>query len=165
MKVFNLRCAQDHRFEGWFGSEADYDAQLLRGLVTCPLCADATVSRLPTAPHLVTGERRAVALDDAATAEADVSAGNAVNAVGATTSANQAVALQSAWMQAVAHVLAHTVDVGDRFAEEARRIHYGEVEERAIRGRASSDDARALRDEGIDVTPLPVPEPLKGPTQ
>ena len=73
--------------------------------------------------------------------------------------------MQSQWLRAVRHVLATTEDVGDRFAEEARRIHYGEVEERGIRGRATREDAEALRDEGIEVATLPLPEAFKGPIQ
>ncbi len=73
--------------------------------------------------------------------------------------------LQSQWLKVVRQVMSSTEDVGDRFAEEARRIHYGEVEERGIRGRASSEDAEALREEGIAVVALPLPDALKGPIQ
>lgn len=69
------------------------------------------------------------------------------------------------WLRAVQHVLATTVDVGDRFADEARRIHYGESDERPIRGHATPEQAEALRDEGIDVVALPLPAALKGPVQ
>jgi len=72
---------------------------------------------------------------------------------------------QSQWLRAVRQVLSNTEDVGDRFAEEARRIHYGEVEERGIRGRATREDADALREEGIAVVALPIPDALKGPIQ
>jgi hypothetical protein len=73
--------------------------------------------------------------------------------------------LQSQWLRAVRQVMKSTEDVGERFPEEARRIHYGEVEERGIRGRASREDAEALREEGIEVMPLPIPDALKGPVQ
>ena len=73
--------------------------------------------------------------------------------------------MQSAWLRALRHVIANTDDVGDRFAEEARRIHYGEVDVRAIRGQATRDEAQALADEGIEVMSLPVPPALKGPVQ
>ena len=72
---------------------------------------------------------------------------------------------KSQWLRAVRHVIEHTEDVGERFPEEARRIHYGEVEERGIRGRPPREDADALREEGIDVLVLPLPDPLKGPVQ
>ena len=147
MKVLNLRCTADHRFEGWFGSDADYEAQCERGLVECPICGDRSVVRLPTAPRLNVSKARepvAAATPEAATVE---------------------MTMQAAWLNAVRHVLANTDDVGARFAEEARKIHYGETDERAIRGRATRDEAQALKDEGIEVMPLPMPPALKGTLQ
>lgn len=149
MKVLNLRCAGDHRFEGWFASGEDFASQTERGLMACPMCGDKAITRLPSAPHLNTSGAR----------EVMPVAGSRPQPVGHTPS--REVAMQSAWIQAVRHVLANTADVGERFAEEARRIHYGEAEERAIRGRATADEAVALRDEGIEVMALPVPEALK----
>jgi hypothetical protein len=73
--------------------------------------------------------------------------------------------MQAAWMKMVRHVLANTEDVGPRFAEEARRIHYGETAERGIRGQASADETQALIEEGIGVLPLPIPKALKEPLQ
>ncbi len=73
--------------------------------------------------------------------------------------------MPAVWLRAVQHVLAHTIDVGDRFADEARRIHYGEADERPIRGQATQEEAEALRDEGIEVVALPLPAALKGPVQ
>ena len=73
--------------------------------------------------------------------------------------------LQSQWLRALRHVMSTTEDVGERFPEEARRIHYGEVEERGIRGRASREDADALREEGIEVMALPLPDAVKEPLQ
>jgi hypothetical protein len=150
MKVLNLSCARDHRFEGWFASEVDYLSQAERGLVECPLCGDKTVTRLPSAPHvLISGSRELVpAQPSPPMADAPV-----------------ALTQQAAWLRAVQHVIAHTDDVGERFAEEARRMHYGETEERPIRGQASRDEAQALVDEGIAVMPLPIPAALKGPIQ
>lgn len=151
MKVLNLRCAHDHAFEGWFASEDDYLSQSDRGLIECPLCGDKAVSKLPSAPRLnVSGAR-------------EPSSPAAVDASGET--AAHAMTLQSIWMKAVQHVMSTTVDVGDKFAEEARRIHYGEAEERAIRGKASAQDAQALQDEGIEVMALPIPAAAKGKLQ
>ncbi|MGD9835447.1 MAG: DUF1178 family protein [Piscinibacter sp.] len=142
MKVLNLRCAHDHRFEGWFGSDEDFESQSARGLVGCPACGDASISKLPSAPRLnVSGLK-----EDAPAAD-------------------RVATLQAAAMQAVQQLVARTEDVGERFPEEARRIHYGEAEARGIRGRASAEDAQALRDEGIEVVSLPVPDALKGPLQ
>ncbi len=148
MKVLNLRCSHDHSFEGWFASEDDFQSQFERGLVECPMCADKTISKMPSAPRLnVSGAREPVAADAAPAARPDN------------------VTMQSMWLRAVQHVMANTVDVGERFAEEARRIHYGEVQERAIRGQATREDALALQEEGIDVMSLPVPAAAKGPIQ
>jgi hypothetical protein len=149
MKVLDLRCADGHSFEGWFASEDDYSAQLSKGDIACPLCASTAISRLPSAPRLQVG-RHAAPAAEAAPAQAQ---------------ASTAMTMQSHWLRAVRHVMTTTEDVGDRFPEEARRIHYGEVEERAIRGRASREDADALRDEGIEVVALPVPDAMKGPVQ
>jgi hypothetical protein len=143
MKVLNLHCAHEHRFEGWFASEDDYALQGERGLVECPVCGDRTVTRLPSAPRLKVSKQR-----DAAAPVVDPQ--------------SQA---QSSWMRALRQVIESTEDVGERFPEEARRIHYGEVEQRGIRGRASREDTDALRDEGIEVVALKVPDALKGPLQ
>jgi len=145
MKVFNLQCGSGHQFEGWFGSDADYESQRERGLVGCPLCGGAQVQRLPSAPRLNLG-----AVETVKPAPA---------------SAAQPHGMEALWMQAVRHVLANTEDVGTRFPEEARRIHYGESEQRGIRGHTTPDEARALDEEGIQVLSLPIPESLKGPLQ
>ena len=147
MKVLNLQCSHGHGFEGWFGSEDEFQDQLARGLVECPVCADASVSKLPSAPRLNLG-----AAEPAAPAKQQV-----MNAPDAK--------MQAAWMQMVRHVLANTEDVGEKFAEEARKIHYGETEDRNIRGQASREETQALLEEGIAVLPLPVPKGLKGPLQ
>ena len=161
MKVLNLRCAHDHRFEGWFASAADYESQCASGMVACPLCDDKTISRLPSAPRLnVSKQRHAEAREPASSAQS----GEPGEPGGPATTGAQ-VRMQAQWLRAVRQVLNSTEDVGDRFPEEARRIHYGEAQERGIRGRASREDAEALRDEGIEVTALAVPEPLKGPVQ
>jgi hypothetical protein len=147
MKVLNLRCARDHRFEGWFASDDDFALQGERGLVACPLCDDKAIARLPSAPRLNVSTQRGDAAPQPPAAEIA-----------------QARA-QGHWLRAVRDVLNRTEDVGDRFPEEARRIHYGETKERGIRGRATPEDADALREEGIEVVAVPVPEPLKGPLQ
>lgn len=143
MKVLNLRCAHDHRFEGWFASDDDFATQVERALIECPMCGDTAVTRLPSAPRLNLGS----------------GSGEKTQAV------TQSADLQAQWMQAMRRVIENTEDVGERFPEEARRIHYGEMPERGIRGRASRDETEALRDEGIEVTPLPQLPALKGPLQ
>jgi hypothetical protein len=148
MKVLNLGCAQNHRFEGWFASDDDFQGQCERGLVECPLCGDKAVRRLPTAPRLNVSKAQEPTRPSETNAPATLE-----------------VTMQAAWLQAVRHVMSHTDDVGDRFAEEARRIHYGEIDVRAIRGQATRDEARALQEEGIDVVSLAVPVALKGTVQ
>ncbi|ODV11164.1 MAG: hypothetical protein ABT20_06435 [Rubrivivax sp. SCN 70-15] len=152
MKVLDLRCANGHRFEGWFASDDEFMEQNGRGLIECPLCADREIGRLPSAPRLnLSGAREATnppapaaPVPAAPSAPADV---------------------QAAWLGAVRQMLASTEDVGERFAEEARRIHYGETPSRGIRGEATPEERVALHDEGIEVMSIPVPRALKGPVQ
>jgi hypothetical protein len=146
MKVLNLRCGQQHDYEGWFASEEDFVSQSERSIVACPLCGDTKVVRLPTAPRL--NVSRHAAVESTAPRETRTE-----------------MTLQSQWLRAVRQVMNSTEDVGERFPEEARRIHYGEVEERGIRGKASKEDADALREEGIEVMALPLPDAVKGPVQ
>jgi hypothetical protein len=145
MKVLNLQCSHSHSFEGWFASEDDFQGQLARGLVECPLCGDGAVSKMLSAPRLNLGASAPEVRQEVASIPEP--------------------ALQAAWLKMVRHVIANTDDVGERFAEEARRIHYGETEERGIRGQASRAETEALIEEGIGVLPLPIPRALKGPLQ
>ena len=153
MKVLDLRCDNSHGFEGWFGSEEDFTGQLARGLVECPLCGSKSVSRLPSAPRLNLSNAREPAVQQPA------------NAAPAPMPSPEAQQLQALWVQAVRHVMANTEDVGERFVDEARRIHYGDAPDRGIRGQASPDQAAELAEEGIDVLPLPIPKALKEPMQ
>ncbi|CAG9237611.1 conserved hypothetical protein [Paraburkholderia tropica] len=150
MKVLDLQCPDGHRFEGWFASADDFESQRARKLVECPMCGANEVTRLPSAPRLnLSGAR--------ATPDAPSHAQGK--------HAEQAAQWQAHVMRVMREVLEKTENVGDRFAEEARRIHYNEAPSRNIRGVASVEDAQALVEEGIDVMPLPVPAALKGPLQ
>lgn len=140
MKVLNLQCSRSHAFEGWFASEGDFQGQLGRGLVECPLCGDTAVSKMLSAPHLNLGASEPAPNQVMNTPDASV---------------------QAEWLKVVRHLLANTEDVGGRFAEEARRIHYGETGERSIRGQTSREEAEALVEEGIAVLPLTIPKALK----
>ena len=154
MKVLNLRCAHDHGFEGWFSSEDDFQAQNQRAAIECPLCGDTGVTRLPSAPRLNLSGARApatVAQDGAPGAASTVAVPDQVPAV-----------VKAQWLQVVRQVLANTEDVGERFPEEARRIHYGETGQRGIRGQASAEERAALADEGIEIMALPLPAGLNG---
>lgn len=153
MKVLNLRCAHDHGFEGWFASETDFVDQNARGVVECPMCGNQQVTRLPSAPRLNLSGARAPATPEA------VPPSPPVPAAATEPSAAQ---MQAMWLRAVQQVLKTTEDVGERFPEEARRIHYGETEQRGIRGQASVEERAALADEGIEVMQLPLPAALKG---
>ena len=148
MKVLSLRCAQNHSFEGWFASGEAFETQLASGLVECPMCGDRVITKLLSAPRLNLGaSRREPSRSDLATQDAALALPD--------------VALQAAWLKMARHVMANTEDVGDRFADEARRIHYGETEERGIRGQATREQTEALIDEGIAVLPLPASAVLK----
>ncbi|MFD1558131.1 DUF1178 family protein [Paraburkholderia silviterrae] len=152
MKVLDLQCPDGHRFEGWFASADDFESQLSRKLVECPMCGATNVSRVPSAPRL----------NLSGASEAQSTAGQASQAG---QMAQAAAQWQAHAMRVMREVLEKTENVGDRFAEEARRIHYNEAPARNIRGVASAEDAQALVEEGIDVMPLPVPAALKGPLQ
>jgi hypothetical protein len=176
MKVLDLQCAQRHSFEGWFASEDDFQTQLARGLVECPLCSDSNVQKLPSAPRLNLGALAApqaaqtvAAQGGAAQAGAAASAAspdkNALVPVtpqpASSSRSAPSIAEQAAFLGALRHVIKHTEDVGERFADEARRIHYGDAEARNIRGQASVREAVELMEEGIEVMPLPLPAALK----
>lgn len=137
MKVFRLACSQGHDFEGWFASVEDFDLQSAGGDIHCPLCEDRAVSRLPSAPYVNTGARRPQTVPVAASpAQAPTDLASAIAAL-------------------KAYVVANTEDVGRKFPEVARKIHYGEETARGIRGRVTPQEAAELVDEGIEALPLP----------
>lgn len=139
---YALACEAGHTFESWFPSSDSYDEQSARGLVTCPVCDSAKVSKAVMAPRL------------ARTDKAEASAPAAAQAVPMI--AEPARQMRAMLRAVREHVLANSEAVGERFPEEARKIHYGESEERSIYGQVSPDEARALIEEGINVAPLPV---------
>ena len=170
MKVLDLQCSQLHSFEGWFASEDDFQSQRVRGLVTCPLCADAAIIKKLSAPRLnlttSRGERggglgRHTASESTPEKSAAPPVSEAVAPHAQETHALEPAQLQAALLNMVRHVVANTEDVGASFPEEARKMHYGETEHRNIRGQASPQETEALLDEGISVLPLPMPESLK----
>lgn len=152
MKVLDLKCSHEHRFEGWFASTEEFESQLSRKLVACPVCSATDVSRMPSAPRLNLSSARG---------EAESPAANVQQAQAAPGTA----ALQARALQFMRELIEKTENVGERFAEEARRIHYNEAPARNIRGVTTPEDAHALLEEGIDVMPLPVPDALKEPLQ
>jgi hypothetical protein len=149
MKVLDLQCQHQHLFEGWFANEDDFLQQREQAMIECPVCGDASISKRLSAPRLHLGAARS----------------EPAPAQDAPTNIASAQSLQTAWMMLTRSILANTDDVGSRFAEEARKIHYGEVPERGIRGHATADETDALIEEGIAVLPLPLPDALKGQLQ
>ncbi len=135
MIVYDLACESSHRFEGWFTSAEEFDLQSESGKIACPVCGSISVSRQVSAPYVNTR------------------AGMASGETRDTAVSGQIV--ESLRRKLVEHVMANTEDVGERFPDEARRIHYQETAARSIRGRASSDDVQELREEGIEVLALP----------
>jgi hypothetical protein len=140
MIIFDLRCAaHGHVFEAWFGSSEDYENQRARGLVACPICGAGEVDKAPMAPSVgARGYRQAAP------------------------SAETVKAAMAELATAQKKMLETSEHVGDRFSDEARAIHLGEAEARAIHGRASPADVESLRDDGIPISPLPFPVPEPG---
>ncbi|MGV0879741.1 DUF1178 family protein [Martelella sp. FLE1502] len=133
---YSLRCDNGHDFDGWFAGSADFDKQVESGFLTCPVCNSAKVSKSLMAPQVTTArkqESRKAALVDKAQREA-----------------------MEKLRKAVAEIRANAEDVGERFPDEARKIHYGESEERGIIGEANADEVRDLLEEGIEIMPLPL---------
>ena len=132
---FNLVCDAHHEFEAWFSSSDDFNEQSARGLVSCPYCGSVKVEKALMAPAVSTARDKE--------ASTQLAMNNA-----------QAAALQQI-KQAVKTIRETSEDVGERFPEEARKIHYGETEERGIIGRANPNEVQALLEEGVSVAPLP----------
>jgi hypothetical protein len=140
MIIFDLKCTpQGHVFEAWFGSNEDYEEQAASGLVSCPICGAPEVDKAPMAPSVGAKGNQSEALP-----------------------ASAVKAMLSDMAKAQKRMLETSEHVGDRFPDEARAIHLGEAEARAIHGRASPSDADSLRDEGVPIAPLPFPVPEPG---
>ena len=145
MKVLDLGCAHAHVFEGWFASEEDFQSQLSRGLLECPVCGDQRIEKRLSAPrlNLKAADSQTEQLSNPSTAHVQTESGA------------MPAEMQAKLLHMVREVMSKTEDVGGGFAREARRMHYGEIEQRSIRGTATVDDAMSLAEEGIDVLPLP----------
>ncbi|WP_374408462.1 DUF1178 family protein [Hydrogenophaga sp.] len=151
MKVLNLQCAHQHDFEGWFASEDDFHLQLERGLLACPMCGDTQVRKMLSAPRLNLNRSR-----EAAPARA--AADDGMVEMGRTAPGSE---LQGRLLRAMRELVNKTEDVGERFADEARAMHHGDMEQRNIRGRTTPEVAMELIEEGIEVMPLPALPALK----
>ena len=135
MVVYDLTCEQDHAFEGWFDSLQGFEAQQVKGGVSCPLCASTTILRRPAAPRLNVAKHSAPARTSVAM--------------------SHNISTEAVWRKMMKYLRTHTEDVGSAFPEEARKIYYGEAKARSIRGSASQREVAELSDEGIDVLALP----------
>ena len=143
---YSLKCGTGHQFDAWFSSSDSYDEQCEAEVIRCPECGSADVQKAPMAPAVLRGERRAPSRD-AAPSPAD----------GPLTGPQDSEQGQSyAFLKGLReHLKANADDVGDKFAEEARKMHHGEAEERDIYGEATVDEAKSLYEEGIPALPLP----------
>jgi hypothetical protein len=147
---YALACHQAHTFESWFPSASAFEAQAERGLVTCPACGSARVEKQIMAPAIA---RR----DGAKRPPAGVPAAPAPETPQPLALLSEPERQLRALIAAVReHVTKTAENVGERFADEARKIHYGEADERSIYGQASADEVRALLDEGVEIQPLPI---------
>ena len=151
---YSLRCDRGHAFESWFQSSSTYEQQEKRKLVNCPTCGSDKVERAIMAPQIVSKKGREIAAPEPAPAPAPE----------ATTAASTSTPLLMAQERELRaklkelrdHIVKNADNVGERFPTEARKMHYGDIEHRPIYGEASPDEARALIEEGVEVSPLPV---------
>ena len=164
---YNLRCGRGHTFESWFQSSSAYESQEKRKLITCPVCGSDKVERAIMAPQVVSKKGRERSAPEPAVASAEVAAPQvtagqvATREVAASGAATPLMMAQERELRAKLrelrdHIVKNADNVGERFPNEARKMHYGDIEHRPIYGEASPDEARSLIEEGIEVSPLPV---------
>jgi hypothetical protein len=161
MKVYNLACPLDHHFEGWFASEEDCLAQQGKGMLACPVCDSTEINRMPSAPHI--GKSSSTELTIPKTQSDQVS--GEVLALTGSDHSNLEAQVQAAFLKGMRELMGRSEDVGDSFADEARKIHYKESPERSIRGQTTLDEAESLREEGIEVLAMPMLPALKNTLQ
>jgi hypothetical protein len=150
---YNLRCERGHAFESWFQSSSAYESQEKRRLVSCPACGSAKVERAIMAPQIVSKKGR----DAAPPAPPAPAASSEVTAPASTPlMMAQERELRAKLKELRDHIVKNADNVGERFPNEARKMHYGDIEHRPIYGEASPEEARSLIDEGVEVSPLPV---------
>jgi hypothetical protein len=148
---YTLRCDQSHSFESWFQDSSAYDQQVKRKLVTCPVCGSAEVEKAIMAPRIASKkgrEKAPVPVETAAPAETPASESTPLMMA-------QERELRAKIKELRDHIVKNADNVGERFPNEARAMHYGDKEHRPIYGEASPEEARALIDEGVEVSPLP----------
>ena len=152
---YALRCERDHTFESWFQSSSTYESQVKRKLVSCPVCNSVNVEKAIMAPQIVSKRGREKA--NPAPTPAPAPAPAETPAAGSTPLLMaQERELRAKLKELRDHIVKNADNVGERFPTEARKMHYGDIEHRPIYGEASPEEARALIDEGVEVSPLPV---------
>ena len=161
MKVYNLACPLDHRFEGWFSSEEDCLSQQEQGMLACPICDSTQIARMPSAPRIAKSTSPAVT----ASAQDMGNVSGDVVALTGTDHSQLEAQVQAAFLKGMRELMGKSEDVGTAFAEEARKIHYKEAPERSIRGQTTLDEAESLREEGIEVLAVPLVPAFKSTLQ
>jgi hypothetical protein len=154
---YTLRCERDHNFESWFQDSAAYDSQAKRKLISCPVCDSVKVEKAIMAPRIVGKKGRERAEPVSAPASVPAAEAPAAPAPGATPLLMaQERELRAKIKELRDHIVKNADNVGEKFPNEARKMHYGEIEHRPIYGEASPEEAKSLIDEGVEVSPLPV---------
>ncbi len=161
---YTLNCAKGHDFESWFQNSTAFDKQKKRGLVTCPVCGSAKVEKAIMAPRLARADTAEIEPPQPPSPTLPAPPHAAGGAMPSVAPGKAPVAMMSPQERELRqklkelrdHVTKHANYVGARFPEEARKMHYGEIEHRSIYGEASPDDAKALHEEGIEFHPLPI---------
>lgn len=153
MILYRLRCTKGHEFESWFKDSKTYERQEKKSLIGCAICGDAKVSRAPMAPRIGKGGAKTVEVE--APAAAPASAPSPEQQQMAALAKHMPKELREALLKVRAEVEKNCEHVGEKFAEEARKIHYGESDKRGIYGETSDEEAEALAEEGIEFGRLP----------
>lgn len=161
---YDLTCSQAHDFEGWFRNSDDFEAQNKRSLITCPVCGSQEIEKRLMAPAVSTARRKAAMtvtdtseqVAPAAQSEGDAGSDAAVQRAALVPQDPKQKEMLDALRELRKQMISSSDDVGEQFPEEARRMHYGESEQRSIHGQTSVEEAKSLIDEGIDILPIPV---------
>ncbi len=146
---YTLACDKGHQFESWFADSSAYDKQAKRKLVSCPVCGSAKVDKTIMAPRVSTSKKRAK------TAEAPVAAEHTPESAPVAMISPQEQEFRTKLKELREHLTKNSDNVGKKFPEEARKMHYGEIEHRSIYGEATPKDAKEMLDEGIEFSPIP----------
>jgi hypothetical protein len=167
MKVYNLACPLNHQFEGWFSSEEEFTSQREKAVLCCPMCDSVEIARMPSAPY-INGRNHQQAkstLEAYEKGKSDQTTSNDAMHLSPEQKFVFQEKMQAMMLHVVREIMEKTENVGESFAEEARKIHYKEGPERSIRGVTTVDEAAELMDEGIEIYSLPALPSLKSTLQ